>query len=393
MSEVSSRFDSEGAAAEIYLDYHAAAPLAPAVRRAMSDALAADALGAGTCWGNPSSPHAAGRRARRVIEEARRAVARSLGATPADLVFTAGGTEACNLMVDGLSPRGPEGRVVVGALAHPAIARSVARRPGPTIQVLTEGAALAPAEAWPIAAGDLVVAQWVDSEVGLIAPVRALAARCAAVGAQLALDATQAYGRLPIDIDSMPDSLVALAVASHKVGGPPGAGALWVRRGVELEPQLVGGAQERGRRAGTPDPLALLGFGEAASALDARIAATAALQPVRDAIEARLLARPGVVRNGEGARVASCTSLSVRAWRGIELVAALDLEGLHVSSGPACSSGVAERSAVIAALYPDEPWRAGSSLRLSYGPERGLSLAHVDTIVARIERVLDRGAL
>lgn len=363
-----------------YLDSHAATPLADAVRDAMSEALRAES------WGNPASVHARGRRARSVVERARGAVAASIGAAPADVVFTSGGTEACNVMVRGLVRSAP---LAISAVEHPAVRGPAEARGDVRVIPVPRGVPPSPADLAP-RAGEFLVLQWVNHEVGTLFPIRAYAEVCGAAGARLAVDATQAWGRVPIDVESMPPSLVALAIASHKAGGPPGAGALWVRRRVELAPEMLGGAQERGRRGGTPDPLALLGFGTAATLIPARLAAMPAVAKLRDTLEEALLAREEVERNGEGPRVASCASLSLRGWRGAELVAALDLEGVMASAGAACSSGVAGPSAVIAAMYPDDPGRAVGSLRLSLAPEAGLDVEDAPAIVARMERVLAR---
>lgn len=346
----------------IYLDHHAATPLSPTARAALEEALGA--------WGNPASVHAEGRRARAVLERARDRVASALVARAADVILTGGGTEACNLGVLGLG-RGAR-RVVTTAVEHPAVAQAVRRLEAAGAEVVRIGApsgAVPDPEACPAALGPetLVAMQWVNHETGTILPVASWAAACRATGARLFVDGTQALGKLAVSVELLDAD--ALAVAAHKIGGPAGAGALWLRRGCEVEPVLAGGAQERGRRPGSPDVLAAAGFGGACLDLAARRDSLDAIGRRRDRLEAELLAL-GAVRNAADApRVATVSSVAVPGWTGDALVAALDIEGVCAASGAACSSGVSEPSPVIAAMHPEEAWRASSTLRLSLGPE------------------------
>jgi cysteine desulfurase len=200
--------------------------------------------------------------------------------------------------------------------------------------------------------------------------------------------ATQAAGKLAIDVRTLGADLLALA--SHKLGGPAGAGALWVRRGLELEPRTVGGAQERGRRAGSPDVAGAVGFGAACAALPERIAAQPALAALRERVEARLREMGAVVNGALGPRAATVTNASFAGRRGSELVAALDLEGVCAASGAACSSGLDQPSPVLLAMHSDEPWRATAALRLSFGPET--SEAEAEAALGALRRVLARPA-
>lgn len=368
----------------IYLDHHAATPLAPGVAEAMHAVR-------GEAWANPASPHGPGRAARRLLEGARDAIAAVLGATPADVVLTGGGTEACNLAVRGVAA-GARRIVRVGA-PHPAVTASVDA-------AVAAGAALhgigTPDGVFPDAArlsgaldaSTVVVASWVDHETGAVAPVEDWAEAVRRAGARLVVDGTQALGKRPVDVATL--GAHAVAFAAHKLGGPPGAGALWVDRAVDLAPVLRGGAQERGRRPGTPDVVAHVGFAAACAAVPARLAEMPRLAALRDRLEAALVGLGGVVNGAGGARVATCSHTSHRGWRGTELVAALDLEGLAASSGAACSSGVDAPSPVVAGMYPDAPWRATSALRLGLGPETGD--ADVDAALEVLRRVLPRGA-
>ena len=356
----------------IYLDHHAATPLCPEARAAM------DAAREGA-WANPASGHAAGRAAKAHLEAARRAIASSIGAEAADVVLTSGGTEAIHAMVLG---RPTPARVVTSALEHPAMRAAVdawAARGVPVV-VLPR-----PDTANELRVGDLVAVQSVNHETGSVFDLGAVIQRAAPVGAHVIVDATQAYGRVPIDVRGVH----ACALASHKIGGPSGAGAVWLSRATPIEPVMPGGGQERGRRGGSPGLMALVGFGGAASAIERRLGEMARVAALRDRLERAAVAAGGVV-NGEGPRVASVTNVSFRGWKGEVLVAALDLEGLCASFGAACSSGVSEPSPVVAALHPDAPWRAESCVRLSLGPET--DEADIEGAIAILERVLQRDA-
>lgn len=398
----------------IYLDHHAATPTAPEALQAMDEARTA-------AWANPSSVHVAGRRARALLEEARRAIADGIGCDAADLVLTSGGTEAVNTAVLGLLSHDAlpdRAHIVTTDIEHPAVAEAVARleargarvtrmpvRGGvaPSVDALAE--ALAP---MPLAQGDaagtapsaalatagaapmvtLVAVQWVNHETGAVLPVAQYATVCRAHGALLVVDASQALGKLPIDVRAL--GADAVAFASSKIGGPHGAGAVYVARARAVSPILAGGGQERGRRPGTPDVRAAVGFGAAARLLPARLAAMPRIARLRDRLEAGLVAR-GAVVNGHDAgseRVATVTHVAFDGLRGDVLVAVLDVEGVCVSSGAACSSGLAAPSPSVLAMYPEAPWRAAGALRFSLGPES--SDADIDGALAALDRVLAR---
>lgn len=336
-------------------------------------------------FGNPESAHALGRRARAAVERARRQVAASVGAQPTAVIFTSGGTEACNLAVLGIgTPR----RIVSSALEHPAVRAAWPSRGVPVVEL-----PLAPGSVPSLAAldaevrqGDLVVLQLASHETGVVSDVVSFARLVRERGAWLVVDAVAAYGRL--ELEGVVREADAVALASHKVGGPAGAGALIVRRGVALVPQVVGGGQERGRRGGTPDVRALVGFGAAAEAIPTRLAAMGEVARSRDRLEAALLDL-GARVNGGGERTASVTHVSLPGWRGAELVAALDLEGLAASAGAACSSGLTAVSPAMQAWFPDDPERGAGTLRLSLGPET--TDEEVDRAIEILRRVIARG--
>jgi cysteine desulfurase len=230
------------------------------------------------------------------------------------------------------------------------------------------------------------VIQWVNHETGTCLPVAEYAQVCAAQGVPLVVDACQALGKIPLDVRDLGASVVV--VAASKIGGPAGASALWHERCRPLSPVAQGGGQERGLRPGTPDLAALAGFGQAVMGLPDRLASMPRLARLRDALEQACVALGAKVNGAEAARVATVTNLSFPGWRGEVLVAALDVEGVCASSGAACSSGLNAPSPVLRSMYPDEPWRAESALRLSLGPETTEREIH-DT-VAVLGRVLAR---
>ncbi|MBB5695615.1 cysteine desulfurase family protein [Muricoccus pecuniae] len=329
----------------LYLDANATEPLRPEAREA--------AIAAMDLAGNPSSVHAEGRAARRVLEEARARVAARFGAAPRDVVFTSGGTEASALAIASLR-RGR--RVLAGATEHPAVLR--AAEEAETLPVLGDGTLdLAALEA-ALAGGPpaLVLAMVANNETGVIHPVTAIADLCRRHGALLHLDAVQAAGRVPLDLGA--SGADSMAISGHKLGGPKGAGALLLRPGLDLAPLLAGGGQERGRRGGTEALPAIAGLGVAAAAADP--AAAAALAGLRDAIEAGL----GLPVAGAGAPRLPNTSCVALPGTGAETqVIALDLLGVRVSAGAACSSGKVSRSPVLAAMGLGA--MAGEAIRVS----------------------------
>ncbi|WP_437339004.1 cysteine desulfurase family protein [Sorangium sp. So ce394] len=399
------------ASSVIYLDWNATTPPHPEVLAAMQAA-------AEVAWANPASVHGPGRRARAFIEQAREAVARLTGFDARDVTLTSGGTEANNLALlhafgdeagaagaAGVGAAGVpapgrlHGALVVSRIEHPSVTRAaegLAGRgvhvawvdPEPSGRVAPEAIAAAIDRATAVAPVRLVSLQAVNHETGVVQPVAEAAAIVHARGARLHVDAVQAVGRLPPDAWAGAD---LVSVAAHKIRGPKGIGALAARPGIRLRPVLLGGAQERGLRPGTQDPMAAAGFAVAAGRALGAPARYAALAPLRDRLEAELTqvgraAGASPVRNGEGARAPHVTNLSWPGWRGDELCAALDLEGVAVSSGAACSAGTAEPSPVLTAMLGPE--RAASAVRFSIGEDT----TEDDLVEAarRVARVLSR---
>jgi cysteine desulfurase len=344
-------------------------------------------------WANPESVHAGGRAARALREATRARVAQALHGKPADIVLAGSGSEALNLALLGIARarRGASGalRVISSAVEHPAVAACGA-------QLEREGferVELVPRGGQPFTPDELssalrtstacVAIQWVNHETGHIWPIAEYAARCAAHGVPLIVDACQALGKLAIDLSALP-GVSALVVTAAKIGGPAGVSALYHARSEPLWPVLYGGAQERGFRPGTPDVAALAGFAAALDGLPARLAAQARIAELRDGLEIAACALGGTANAG-GARVATVSNLSFAGLRGDVLVAALDVEGLCVSAGAACSSGLAAPSPVLRAMYADSPWRAESAVRFSLGPETSAQdCAAAAEILARV---------
>jgi len=322
--------------APLGLDANATEPLRPEARAA--------ALAALDLPGNPSSIHAEGRAARRLLEDARATVAAAFAARPQDVVFTAGGTEANALAVRGLAAGR---RVLVGATEHPAVLRA-APADALTIPVRPDGTAdLAALDALLAQGGPaLVCLMAANNETGVLHPIAEAATLCRRHGALLHVDAVQAAGRLPVALDAA-DSL---ALSGHKMGGPKGAGALLLRAGLDVGPIIAGGGQERGRRGGTEPLPAIAGLAAAARA--ARPADAARLAALRDAIEAGIAAIAPEVRfpGREAPRLPNTTSILLPGVAAETQVIALDLAGVRVSAGAACSSGKVAASHVLAAM-------------------------------------------
>jgi cysteine desulfurase len=372
----------------IYLDYHALVPVSAAVRDAIHAAY-------GDRLGNPASVHRAGQRARARLEMARADVAASIGASSADLLFAGSGSEACNLAVLGmLRPRLRAGRrrVVAATLEHPAVTAALRILEGEGAECvdlpIREGVPASADVLRTLLEGEpaSVVVQWVNHETGLRFPVEAYAAVCAELGVPLIVDGSQAFGKLPIDVRRVQFS--ALVLASAKIGGPAGVSAVFHARCETLEPLVVGGGQERGLRPGTPDVAALTGFGEAAKEVPALLAQAGRVAQLRDRLEVGLVQLGALVNGAEAERVGSVTNVSFPGRRSDVLVAALDVEGLCVSAGAACSSGVAEPSPVLRALYGADPARAESALRFSLGTDT--TTADIEGALAIVARVLSR---
>jgi len=351
----------------VYLDCNATSPLRPEARAAMLSVLDAPA--------NPSSVHEDGRRARHLVEEARATVAGFAGAAPEDVTFTSGGTEANTLALFGsLQAAAEQGqrftRLVVSGIEHDSVLNGARRAaelfPGLRLSELavTSAGTIDPqALRSNLREGKgkaLVSVMAVNNETGVIQPLQAIAAACAEHGALLHSDAVQAAGKLPTRLADLGADIITFS--AHKVGGPQGAGALVTRQGIRIAPQILGGRQERGLRAGTEATAAITGF---AAALKAKSWPAPAL---RNELEQRLReACPEAVIFGIGSpRVSNTTCIAAPGVPAETLVIALDLDGFSVSAGSACSSGRVARSHVLDAMGVD-PDLARCAIRISTG--------------------------
>jgi cysteine desulfurase len=368
----------------VYLDWNATTPPLPDVVEAMTRA-ARDA------WGNPSSVHATGRTARACVEDAREAVARLAGCDPRDVIFTSGGTEANNVALRSAFVEAP-GTLVTSRLEHPSVTRVAEglEREGRArvrwVRVRSDGVLDLEDLEVALSAGSvrLVAVQAVNAETGVIQPVAEAIAAARRAGARVHVDAVQAFGRTA-DVAAEADTR---SLAAHKIRGPKSIGALVTKPGVAIAAVLLGGSQERGVRPGTTDPVAAAGLAAAARHAVSAPARWQAVAPLRDRLEAGLLRlAPGARVNGAGApRMPHVTNVAFPGWNGPELVAALDLEGVAVSAGSACSAGTAEPSAVLVAM--GDALAATSSVRFSLGEET--TVDEIDGCLAAATRVLAR---
>ncbi|MQX36200.1 cysteine desulfurase family protein [Roseospira navarrensis] len=341
----------------LYLDHNATAPLRPAAAEAMRAAL--------TVAGNPSSVHRHGRRARALIEEARESVAALAGVPPAWVVFTGSGSEANALALSGPGP-GPR---LCSAVEHDSVLRWVPE----SGRLAVDGHGVLGLEGLRVALDDaegpgVLSLMRANNETGVLQPVAEAARLARDAGWLLHCDAVQAPGRLwPFDVGSLGADLVTLS--AHKLGGPAGVGALIVGDGVTLAPLVRGGGQERGRRAGTENLIGIAGFGAAARAvLEEGADEAARLAGLRDRLEAALVgACPGAVVHGVGGeRLPNTTCIAHPSLAADMLLMRLDLAGVSVSAGSACSSGKVAPSHVLRAMGLDEP-AARRAIRISLG--------------------------
>lgn len=378
----------------MYLDHNATTPLHPEALAAMLPYLT-------DRFGNASSLHAWGQEARSALERARTTIARALGSGDKDtVVFTAGGTEGDNLALLGVATAAQaRGRhLIVSAVEHHAVlhtASHLARRGYEVTHLPVDGQGrLDPDEVRRAIRPDTILVSLMhgNNETGVLFPIAEAGRICRERDVPLHTDAVQSFGKLPVNVDALGVSLLTLS--AHKLGGPKGMGALFVRRGTKMQPLLHGGTQERSRRAGTENVAGAVGFARAAELmLQDQAGAAKRLSDLRDRLECGLMtALPGVERNGHPTeRLPHATNLAFAGVEAESLILALDLEGIGVSSGAACSSGSLELSHVLSAMgLPRE--RAASAVRFSLGrtttPEEiARVLEVVPPIVERMRRI------
>ena len=377
----------------VYFDYNATAPMheesVEAVARVSRD-----------IFGNASSVHHFGQQAKTVLDDARSAAAMLVGGDPSEIVFTSGGTEADNFALRGAAEAlEATGRrhLVTSAIEHEAVLntlKALARRGWETTLVPVDQTGVVSPERLAEAVTDrtaLVSVMHANNEIGTIQPVAQLAAVAHARGALFHTDAVQSAGKVPIDVRALGVDL--LAISAHKFNGPKGAGALWIKRGTRLLALLTGGKHERNRRAGTENVPAIAGLGVAARLAAVKLASpgteAARLTALRNRLEDDILRLvPGTAVNGaRGDRVPNTTNISFDRVEAESLLIALDLEGIAVSTGSACSSGTLEPSHVLRAMGFNAH-RTQNSLRFSLGLFS--TEAEVDRVVATLPRLVEK---
>jgi cysteine desulfurase len=374
----------------IYLDHNATTPPHPLVVDRMAAALREQ-------FGNPSSVHHFGQQAKAALDEARSAVATLIGADPSEVVFTSGGTESDNFAIRGVAEAlEVTGRkhLIATTIEHEAVLNTLKAlgRRGWTVTLLPvdETGIVAPealtAALTPQTA--LVSIMHANNEIGTIQPIAELARISKAGGALFHTDAVQSAGKIPVNVKALGIDLLSLS--AHKFYGPKGVGALWIRRGVRLQAPVTGGKQERSRRAGTENVAGIVGLGAAAQLARAKMADEAGrLVPLRDRLEESVLAAvPGTAINGSRSpRVPNTTNISFDRVEAESLLIALDLAGVAVSTGSACSSGTLEPSHVLKAMGLP-PHRTQNSIRFSLGSAN--TDADVDRVIAVLPGIVEK---
>ena len=374
----------------VYFDYNATTPLsagaAEAVMRATREV-----------FGNASSVHHFGQQAKATMDEARSAVATLLNADPSEIVFTSGGTESDNLAIRGAAEAlEPTGRrhLIASVIEHEAVLntfRALARRGWrTTLLPVDSSGVVSPDRLREAIDADtaLVSVMHANNEIGTIQPVAAIAAIAHEHGALMHTDAVQSTGKIAVDVRAIGVDLLSLS--AHKFNGPKGAGVLWIKRGTRMQPTMTGGKHERNRRAGTENVAAIAGLGVAATVAAGKMAAEASrVSALRDRLEAGILRDvPGTAVNGaRHSRVPNTTNISFDRVEAESLLIALDLEGIAVSTGSACSSGTLEPSHVLKAMgLPSH--RTQNSLRFSLGMFS--TQEEVDRVVGVLPRLVEK---
>jgi cysteine desulfurase len=362
----------------IYCDHNATTAVHPKALDAMLPFLRDE-------HGNPSSVHRLGSRARCAVEEARLHVAALIGARPREIVFTSGGTESNHLAIHGIVASYTEPIVVTTAIEHASVCEAVAgvhAKGGRVIELPVDRYGRVDpleVEAALRAGAHLVSVGWANNELGTVQPIPSIAQHCRRHGVWLHSDAVQAVGKIPVSVEGID----LMSISAHKLGGPKGVGALYVREGVPLVPWLRGGGQERGRRAGTENVAGIVGMGTACRLAAAEMTAQAtAWAALRDGLWAGVCDLPGAQRlsPAEGC-LPNTLCMRFDGVRGEALVAALDLVGVAVSAGSACTAGAGEPSHVLRALGLTVD-QSRDGIRFSFG--RGNSADELPRVVAAL---------
>jgi len=361
-----------------YFDHNATTPVSPEVFQAMTPMLT-------EVFGNASSIHDFGQQARRALDDARRKVAAMIGAKPEEIVFTSGGTEADNMALFGVG-----GHVITTTAEHPAVLQAAAQLPKATMVPVDSRGVVDPQVVRTAIRSDtrLISVMHANNELGVIQPVEEIATIAREAGVLFHSDGVQGPGKLPVNVKELGVHLYS--ISAHKIYGPKGIGALYVRKGTALRPLLYGGPHERKARAGTENVAGAVGFGRAAEWVIEQGAAEAARQgALRDVLEQGILERvPGAHINGTGAaRVPNTSNMRFDGIDSEPLLIALDLKGFAVSSGSACSSGATEPSHVLAAIGLNRE-QSRSSARFSLG--RSNTEEQIDALIDAVVEVVAR---
>ena len=374
----------------VYFDHNATTPVDPAVVEAVTRTLSDE-------FGNASSVHYFGQQAKGVLDDARSAVAALIGGEPSEVVFTSGGTEADNFALRGVAEAlQPTGRrhLIASSIEHEAILttlKALTRRGWQTTLLPVDASGIVAPDALRAALTEqtaLVSVMHANNEIGTVQPIAELARVAHAGGAIFHTDAVQSVGKIPVHVRTLGVDL--LSMSAHKFYGPKGAGALWIKRGTRVSAILTGGKHERNRRAGTENVPAIAGFGVAARLGLAKLSTDASrLGAMRNRLEDEVLSRTaGTAINGaREPRVPNTTNISFEGIEAESLLIALDLEGIAVSTGSACSSGTLEPSHVLRAMgLPTH--RTQNSIRISLGS--GNTDAEVDYFLEKLPKVVEK---
>jgi len=374
----------------IYFDHNATTPVDPAVAEAVARVMT-------DTFGNASSVHHFGQQAKAVLDEARSAVASLIAAEPSEIVFTSGGTESDNFALRGVAEAlEPTGRrhLIASSIEHEAVLvtlRALARRGWRTTLLSVDQSGIVKPEALAEAMTDdtaIVSVMHANNEIGTIQPITELARLAHGRGALFHTDAVQSIGKIPVDVRALGVDLLSLS--AHKFNGPKGVGALWIKRGARVTSVMTGGKHERSRRAGTENVAGIAGLGVAAQLAARKVTTESSrLGPLRNRLEENILAKvSGTAINGvREPRVPNTTNISFEAVEAESLLIALDLEGVAVSTGSACSSGTLEPSHVLRAMGLPSP-RTQNSIRMSLGA--GNTEDEVDYVVSKLPAIVEK---
>lgn len=367
----------------IYLDHNATSPVADGVLEAVTAAL--------MNFGNPSSPHFEGRLSKSLIEKSRKQIADSIGADPPDIVFTSGGTESNHLGLIGLARSTQRREIVIPGTVHPSLAAAAEKLGQEGFKITQLGVTAGgrvdlSAAATVLGSGDVAVLALsaVNHELGTVEDLAAISELATKNRCLVFCDLVQALGRLPLNVSEL--RVDAASISAHKIGGPKGVGALWLKPGTDVHPLIGGGGQERGRRPGTQATAAIAGFAAAAELVPQRLADVARLNSLLNHLHGGI-SKLGAVVLSPSERV--CNTLCFR-WpkvTGDVLVASLDLAGVAVSAGAACSSGTTAPSPVLLSLGLS-PKEALEAVRVSLGP--GSTMQQIDELLGLLPEIIER---